>query len=163
VIALRVLPLALALVACSPPDELRVVNRLALTARLDVLAPRADLRGGCQTDFRERFCREEYVPIAVLDFAPGADRLLTISDAVSDEQCTNVLWLRLPWLDEVGPVDDDGTLLALPTAVEIEAGAGGIHSVAFPQATVRIDEVGLADPNQGFAPKTCAELGRAAR
>jgi hypothetical protein len=43
----------------------------------------------------------------------------------------------------------------LPAIVEIEQGAGRFHGVAFPAATVRLDELGSADANQGSAPAAC--------
>ncbi len=43
------------------------------------------------------------------------------------------------------------TVLASPAFVEVERGAGAIHSVAFPQGTVRIDEIGGLDDNQAVA------------
>ena len=57
---------------------------------------------------------------------------------------------------ENGPVDDPGTLLQLPTDVRIEAGPGAIHGIAFPGITVRIDEIGSLDLNQGPPPPPCA-------
>jgi hypothetical protein len=157
------LVLAASGLACGASDEMRLVNRLELPIRLDVLAPRPDLVGGCDIDFRTRFCAEEYIPVGVIDMAPAEDRFLTLSDEVSDERCTHLLWLRLPWLGEVGPVLDPGTLFQLPTVAEVEAGAGALHSVAFPQATIRLDETGPSDLHQGPPPPSCASLGRPVR
>ena len=98
--------------------------------------------------------------IGVVDISAGEDRFLTISDKVGDQLCTNILWLRIPWLGTVGPVTDPGTMFRLPAVAEIESGVGRYHGVAFPQGAVRIDEIGTADANQWTAPPTCAELGR---
>jgi hypothetical protein len=157
-----------ALAACSivfgcANDELRLTSKIDFLASIEVRAPKVSLRGGCDSPFRDRFCADEYEVIGVIDMSPGEDRLLTISDTINDEQCTNVLWLRLVRLGEVGPVEDLGTLIQLPADAEIERGAGALHSVAFPQATVRIDETGGADTNQSQPPLTCLEAGRAAR
>lgn len=144
-------------------DEMELYNRLDYSIGLEIRAPDENLRGGCDQPFAERFCAEEYEVIGVIDVAAGADQLITISDPVTDDQCTNILWMRLVFLDEVGPVDDPGTLLQMPTTVEVEAGAGALHTVAFPQATVRIDEVGRVDANQARPPPACADLGREPR
>jgi hypothetical protein len=140
-----------------------LVNRLEQSISLEVGAPDAALRGGCAMPFGGRFCAEEYDVIGVLDVSAGQDRIITISDPVTDEQCTNLLWLRLVFLEDVGPVDDRGTLIQLPADVEVETGAGALHTVAYPQATVRIDEVGTLDANQARPPPPCAELGREPR
>jgi hypothetical protein len=144
-------------------DEMHLVSKIEQLASIEVRAPLERLEGGCDRPFRDRFCAEEYEVIGVLDVSGGEDRLITISDTVDDEHCTNVLWLRLVRLDEVGPVDDPGTLLQLPADAEIERGAGALHGVAFPQGTVRIDELGSADENQSRPPVTCEEAGRAPR
>ncbi len=153
----------LATAACGGADEMRIVNRLEHPASLDIRAPREDLRGHCDVDFRERYCTEEYVQIGTFDVQPSEDRFLTISDPVTDERCTNVLWLRLRWLGDVGPVSDPGITIQLPAVVEIEAKAGLVHAVAFPQGTVRLDEVGSDDVHQGPSPSTCDALGRSPR
>ena len=153
----------LGLLAGCGSDEMHLVNRTELKVSLNVLAPRIDLRGGCSESFRRRFCDQEYSTVGVVDVSPGDDRLLTLFDTVSDDRCTNLLWLRVLRLDEVGPVDDRGTVFQLPVTAEIEREPGRYHSVAFPQATLRIDEVGEADDHQGGPPPTCAELGRAPR
>lgn len=150
------------LVGCAK-DELRLTSKIDYASSLEVRAPKATLRGGCDAPFRDRFCAEEYEVIGVIDVSAREDRLLTISDPVNDEQCTNILWLRLVRLGEIGPVEDPGTLLLLPSDAEIEQGAGSLHSVAFPQATVRIDEIGTEDANQSQPPLTCAEANRTAR
>lgn len=158
----RSLFLLLLLAGCAK-DEAELFNRLTQDVGIEIRAPRATLRGGCSAPFSQRFCEEEYEVIGVLDVAAGAEQVLTISDDVNSEQCTNILWLRLVFLDEVGPVDDRGTLFQLPALIEIEQGAGALHTVAYPQATVRIDEVGESDLNQARPPPTCAELGRDSR
>jgi hypothetical protein len=158
-----IFPLALILAAGCASDELRLANLLTQKIGIEVRAPKEGLSGGCDQPFRDRFCAEEYQVVGVLDVDPGADRLLTLSDSVDDEHCTNVLWMRLVFLEEVGPVDDPGTLIQLPAEVEVEQGAGALHTVAFPRATVRIDEIGTADEHQAQPPTTCAELGRVPR
>jgi hypothetical protein len=150
-------------VAGCASDELRLENLLEQQIGIEIRAPREDLRGGCDQPFGERFCAEEFEIVGVLDVPGGQEQLLTLSDDVDDEQCTNVLWIRLVFLEEVGPVDDPGTLIQLPAVVEVEQGAGALHTVAFPQATVRIDEIGTADEHQSQPPRTCAELGREPR
>lgn len=142
---------------------MHLTNLLEKRVGLEIRAPKAAIRGGCDQDFRKRFCAEEYEVVGVIDLGPLEDRVLAISDDVSEVQCTNVLWFRLVRLDEVGPVDDPGTLIQLPADAEIELGAGVIHSVAFPEGTVRIDEIGGLDANQGPPPLSCAILGREPR
>lgn len=161
---MRITALALSslLLGCAQ-DELSLSSKIDQLASLEVRAPKVELKGGCDLAFRDRFCAEEYEVIGVIDVSAHEDRLLTISDTVNDEQCTNVLWLRLVRLAEVGPVEDPGTMFQLPTDAEIEQGAGALHSVAFPQGTVRIDEIGGADSNQAPPAESCAELGRAPR
>jgi hypothetical protein len=148
---------------CGAPDELELSNLLDLPVSIELRAPRANLRGGCQVSFATRFCREEFELLAGLDVPPLETRRLTLSDAVDDERCTNVFWMRVVRLGEVGPVEEPGTQVQLPATVEIERGPGAVHTVAFPQATVRLDEAGLEDANQAGPPSTCAELGRDAR
>ncbi len=132
-----------------------LISEVDELASIEIRAPNADLRGGCEKSFRERFCAEQYEVIGVIDVSAGEERMLTISDAVSDEQCTNILWLRLVRLGEVGPVEDAGTLFQLPADARIEKGAGALHSVAFPSQTVRIDELGAADEHQSEPPEAC--------
>lgn len=148
-----VLPLALA--ACSSRDELTLVNQLEWDVSLEVRAPKASLVGGCNVSFETRFCADQYEAIGVLDVGAKEERTLAVSDPVTATQCTNILWLRLVRLGDVGPVDDPGTLIDLPADVEIEEGAGALHTVAFPQATVRIDEVGLGDLRQAGPAVPC--------
>lgn len=152
--------LCIAAVTGCADDELRLANLLERQIGIELRAPDESLRGGCDQPFRDRFCAEEYEVVGVIDIDAGREQTLTLSDSVTDEQCTNVLWIRLVFLEEVGPVDDPGTLIQLPADVQVEEGAGALHTVAFPQATVRIDEVGLADGHQAPSPETCAELGR---
>src|SRR5690349_16327446 len=159
---MTLIALPLLVVGCGQ-DEMHLSSHIEQTASLEVRAPFSRLRGGCNVAFRERFCREEYEVIGVVDLGPGTDRVLALSDPVNDEQCGNVLWLRLLRLDQVGPVDDPGTTFQLPSDAQIERGAGAYHSVAFPQATVRLDELGNADDNQSGPPPTCAELSRLPR
>jgi hypothetical protein len=155
--------LVAALMCACGRDEMHLVSKIEQRASLEVRAPFERLRGGCEQTFRDRFCAGEYEVIGVIDVSAGEDRVLAISDAVGGDRCTNVLWLRLVRLDEVGPVEDPGTLFQLPSDAEIESGPGALHTVAFPQGTVRLDEVGEADANQARAPLTCEEAQRAPR
>lgn len=157
-----VLLLALFFAACGN-DELRLVNRLDQALALDLHGPRVDLTGGCDQDFRARFCAEEFVPLGVVNIGNLEDRVITVFDESDDERCTNLLWIRVLSLGEVGPVREPGTLFRLPAVIEVEEGAGKLHSAAFPQATIRVDEVGNLDENQGTEPPACADLGRAPR
>src|SRR5262245_24235324 len=134
--------LLLALAGCGK-DEIHLVSKIEQRASLEVRAPFTRLRGQCESSIHERFCVEEYEVIGVVDVSGGDDRVLAISDPPDD--CSNLLWLRVVRLDEVGPVDDSGTIFQLPADVELEKGAGALHTVAFPQATVRLDEVGDTD------------------
>lgn len=154
--------LLLSAAACGS-DELRLVNRTEEKATLEFRGPRLELTGGCDQDFRRRFCAEEYEPLGVVEISAADDRVFTIYETVNDEHCTNQIWLRVLSLGDVGPVREPGTLFRLPVIAEIELGAGKIHSAAFPQATIRVDEVGLVDENQGPEPPTCEALGRAPR
>ncbi len=146
----------LVVAACGGEDQATLINRLELPISVEIRAPQESLVGGCSLGFAERFCAEQYEVIGVIDVGALETRELIISDAIDSEHCTNILWLRLVRLEEVGPVDDPGTLLALPALVEVERGAGAIHSVAFPQGTVRIDELGGMDTNQSGPPSACA-------
>lgn len=159
---------ALGLAACGDQGEMTLVNRLDTAVGLEVRAPVDGLRGGCDQAFRDRFCAEEYEIVGVLDFDALETRPIVLSGDVDDEHCTNVLWLRLVWLgapDEMplGPAADPGALISLPATVEVEEGTGLLHGVAFPGRTVRIDEVGSADPNQDLPPPSCEALGRSPR
>lgn len=136
-------------------DEMELLNRLNQTVTLEVRAPLATLTGGCELPFESRFCRDQFEQIGVIDIEPEQERFLTLSDGSGADQCTRLLWLRLVRLGEVGPVDDPGTLIQLPAVAEIEVGAGALHSVAFPQMTVRIDELGALDDNQAMPPQPC--------
>ena len=155
--------LALLASGCGPQPEILILNRLSEPVQLDVYGPKENLTGGCTDDFRERFCREEFVALSILQLEAGEERVFTMSDDITETQCTNVLWVRMLQVGEVGPVSEKGTQLKLPILAEIEEGAGRYHTAAFPQASLRIDEVGVEDSNQGFAPRSCAEMGREAR
>lgn len=141
--------------ACGASDEATLVNRLDLPISLQIRAPQEQLLGGCDKNFATRFCADQYEVIGVVDVEPLEERELVISDSTGGDRCTNILWLRLIRLEEVGPVDDPGTLVQLPAFVHVERGAGAIHSVAFPQGTMRIDEVGGMDVNQAGPPPAC--------
>lgn len=141
--------------ACGVGEALEIESRIRESATLEVWAPRVEVEVDCAARFESRFCREQLEPVGRVTIRGGQGRALTLRDDF-DETCTNVLWLRLIRLDDVGPVDDPGTLFELPARAEIEYGAGAEHTVAFPVATVRIDEVGEADANQGGPPSECA-------
>lgn len=152
----------LALAGCAQ-DEMSLRSLVDEPVGLEVRAPKASLKGGCGERFDARFCAEEYEAIGVLEVSAGEQRLITLPEAVTETQCTNVLWLRLVRFGEVGPLDDPGALFELPVDAEIERGAGALHAVAFPQATVRLDEVGTLDARQARPPASCAALGRSPR
>jgi hypothetical protein len=156
------LALLFAAAACGG-DEMRLVNRTEHTLLVGLSGPRLELTGGCDQDFRRRFCAEEYEAIGTLAVSPNEDREITVYEPSDDEQCTNQLWMRLLKLGEVGPIADRGTVVRMPSVVEVEVGAGLLHTAAFPQGTVRIDELGTLDENQGPEPPSCADLGRAPR
>ena len=151
------------LVGCEPGDELRVINRLDRTVGVQVLAADDRLRVDCGLPFTERFCADQYVSQGVVDFAPSETRTLTLSDESDPRRCARVVWLRVLWLatgpevdaPENGPVNDPGTVVQLPAVIEIERGTGAIHGVAFPGQTIRIDEQGSLDRNQGPPPLHC--------
>ncbi len=147
--------IAPALAACS--EQTMVLRSvLAQEASLELRAPRLELEGRCEQDFSQRFCADEYETIGVIDIAPGEERRITVSGVTSSDQCTDLVWMRLVRLEEVGPIDDPGTVIQLPAEVELEQGAGQKHTVAFPQGTVRIDELGPEDANQGAHPPGCS-------
>lgn len=150
------------LLACGQ-DELDLSNRLDQSVGLELRAPKATLRGGCERTLRDRFCQEEYELIGSLDLTARDARSLGVLGGQDDDQCLNQVWIKLVRVGEVGPVDDPGTILELPVQAEIEVGAGALHGVAFPDATVRIDEVGASDSRQARPPLTCAEAGRTPR
>lgn len=154
---------ALGWLGCDAGDELVVVNRLDRSVGVQVRAADDRLRVDCGVPFTTRFCQNQYISQGVVDFGPLQERTLTLSDEGDGDRCARVVWLRVLWLStesstaapENGPVDDPGTLMQLPADVEIEAGSGAIHGVAFPGITVRIDERGSLDPNQGPPPPAC--------
>ena len=149
---------------CESGDALFVVNRLDRTVGIQVRAANDGLRVDCDRPFTERFCADEYVSQGVVDVGPREERTLRLSVEADPRRCAAVVWLRVLWLSagpgandpESGPVDDPGTVLQLPADVRIEAGAGAIHGIAFPGITVRIDEIGSLDVNQGPAPPPCS-------
>ena len=121
---LGVLLLSLSL-ACGPQPEILLLNRLSEPVELDVYGPKDELRGGCTDDFRQRFCTEEFTTLSILSLQAGEERVFTMSDDIDDDQCTNVLWIRLLQVGDVGPVSERGTLLQLPLWAEIEEGSLG--------------------------------------
>ena len=160
---LVVTSLAAGIVGCNPGDELLVVNRLDRTVGVQVLAADDKKRVDCKAPFAERFCRDDYISQGVVDFEPLKTRTLTLFVESHPRECASIVWLRVLWLStgpeadapDNGPVDDPGTLIQLPADIDLEAGSGAIHGVAFPGITVRIDEVGSLDPNQGPPPPDC--------
>lgn len=147
----------LCLSACGG-EELELRSLIDERVTLEIAAPRAELVGDCGASFEARFCRDQLEPVGTVVIRGGDRRVLALDDDL-DRTCGNVLWLRLVRLDDVGPVDDEGTLFELPAEAEIEYGAGALHTVAFPQATVRLDEVGDADARQARPPPACAGDG----
>lgn len=158
-----VIPGCLLLLTACGQDELELANRLDQSVGLELLAPKATLHGGCAEGLQARFCQEEYELIGSLDLTARDARTLGVIGGQDDDQCINQVWIKLVRFGEVGPVDDPGTILELPVSAEIELGAGALHGVAFPAATVRIDEVGGSDTHQARPPLTCAEAGRTPR
>lgn len=149
---------------CEVGDELLVVNRLDRTVGLQIRAANERRRVDCDRPFTERFCAGDYVSQGVVDIRPFEERTLTLSDESDARRCARVVWLRALWLSVgpgpndgavYGPVDDPGTLLQLPAEVRVEVGPGPLHGIAFPGMTVRIDEVGTQDLNQGPPPPPC--------
>jgi hypothetical protein len=137
-------------------EELRLESRIDERATLQLAAPRAGLVGPCDVPFAIRFCRAQFEPVGSVVIRGGDRRTLALEDEL-DRTCGNILWVRLVRLDDVGPVADEGALFELPASAEIEYGAGALHAVAFPQGTVRLDEVGDADARQARPPRPCPE------
>ena len=158
-----VLASALLAVAACGSDELQLRNRTSQSLTLNLYGPKVSITGGCNEDFGTRFCAEEYEPIGTLPLHPLEQRLLTVYEGSGQNRCVNLLWIRVLDFAGTGPVADAGSVFRLPALAEVEAGAGKIHTVAFPEATIRVDEVGTLDENQRSSPPTCAELGREPR
>ncbi|MFO0723049.1 MAG: hypothetical protein U1E65_04630 [Myxococcota bacterium] len=150
----------LAIAAGCGSDELRLANKTSQGLTLNLYAPKVSITGGCSEDFGTRFCAEEYEPIGTLPVQPLEERLLTVYEGSGQNRCVNLLWVRVLDFAGTGPVADGGSIFRLPALAEVEAGAGKIHTVAFPEGTIRVDEVGTLDENQRKGPPTCAELGR---
>ncbi len=153
----------LGVTACGSEGEMQLVNRLNRTVGLEVRAPNPLLAVDCSINFRDRYCAEQYESLGVIDFGPNESRPIVISDEVSETQCSNVLWLRFIWLgpegdpdgEQVGPIEDAGTLVQLPAVIEVEEGAGALHQAAFPDLTARLDQAGAGDGNQDRPPVGC--------
>lgn len=152
----------LSLGACAS-DELHLMNRTEQSLTLDLYAPKISIAGGCADDFGARFCAEEYEPIGSLPVHPLEERLLTVYEGSGANRCVNLLWVRVLDFAGTGPVADGGSVFRLPALAEVEIGAGRIHTVAFPEGTIRVDEVGTLDENQRGPPESCAALGRTPR
>jgi hypothetical protein len=138
-------------------EDLELESRIEQTARFELSSPREGLAADCDLPLEARYCAEEYEPLGSLQMPPLGRRTLNLDGA---DACGALVWFRWVALDQVGPVDDPGTLVQIPALVELEYGAGADHAVAFPQGIVRLDEVGGADQNQSGPPRSCAELGR---
>ena len=158
----RLLPLLL-LVGCGSETELVLVNRLDRTVGVELRAPDPLLVVDSNLPFRERLCAGQYASLGVVDFPPNSRRPIELSDEVSDTQCSNMFWLRMLWLgpagepdgEQTGPIEDAGTLVQLPTTIEVEEGAGAIHQAAFPELTARFDAPGGVDALQDLPPAPC--------
>jgi hypothetical protein len=128
-----------------------------------VLAPKLGIGPNCADAFDIRFCDEEFESLGVLEFLPDQERTITVIDGTGSEDCAGILYLRILTVGPLGPVVDRGTQIQVPADVHIAVGAGFHHTLALPELTVRIDEVGTDDNNQSGPPSTCAALGRTAR
>jgi hypothetical protein len=144
-------------------DDFELTNKASQPITIDLAGPKLTIHGGCEEDFRTRFCAEEFEPLGTIVVSSGETRVVTVFEEGESDQCLNLIWLRLLKLGGVGPVREQGTLLRLPSKVEVETGAGHVHTAAFPQTTLRIDEVGNLDENQGPEPEPCTALGREPR
>lgn len=156
------LALLTASVACGD-EEFRVANRLADPVELEVLAPKLGIGPDCAEVFDRRFCAEEFESLGVLVFEPDQERTITVIDGTGGEDCADLLYLRILTVGPLGPVVDRGTQIQVPADVRIISGAGFHHTLALPELTVRIDEVGSDDNNQSGPPESCGALGRAPR
>ncbi len=143
-----------ALVACGAAEEMELTSRIDLDATLELRAPPEGATGRCGEPFQSRFCRDQYVSLGTAVLGANQSRTLTLTDAEGGE-CNFLLWLRVINLESVGPVADLGTVFELPTEAELEPGAGAVHTVAFPQATIRLDQVGPTDDRQSGPPPAC--------
>ena len=138
--------------ACGASEDLRVVSKVEQTARIELRAPTRS--GDCALPVGERFCEADFETLGVVDLPPGDERTLGLREDDLGE-CAQVLWLRVIALNDVGPVEEPGTVFQVPTAADLEYGSGALHTVAFPQGLVRLDEVGPADRNQAPPPAAC--------
>lgn len=138
--------------ACGGAEGLELSSKLEQDARIEVLAPRVDASGDCGAALPLRHCAEDYERLSTITVPALSDRVIRLDDSGA---CPPALWLRLVALGDVGPVNDPGTLFRLPARVELEYGAGALHSQAFPQGIVRLDEVGAADTAQSSPPARC--------
>lgn len=121
---------------------------------IEVQAPALGLRADCGRPLSARVCEDEYAFVGLVELGPRQERTLTLSDG-NTQECAQLLWLRLVRFKASGPVSDRGTVFLLPAEVEIEVGAGALHSVAFAEGTVRLDEVGTGDAHQSGPPVAC--------
>ena len=144
-------------------EEFRVANRLADPVEIEVLAPKLGIGPVCSDAFDVRFCADEFESLGVLVFQPEEERTITVIDGTGGEDCAGILFLRILTVGPLGPVVDRGTQIQVPADVRITSGAGFHHTLALPERTVRIDEVGTDDNNQSGPPNTCAALGRTPR
>lgn len=153
--ALAVAAIAFVAAACGR-DEMEIISLIDQSATLEVLAPVQGIDGDCSRFFANRFCAADFERVGAVEVAPGSTRTLGLS-VEEAERCANILWLRLARLEDVGPVSDAGTQFEVPVELEIEYGAGAIHSAAYPQGTIRLDQVGPSDAQQGEAPPPCPD------
>lgn len=154
--ALRVVILSGCLAASGAcgQDELRLYSRIEQTALLEIRGPQLELPGNCDVFFGQRFCAEQFESFGAVQMGPNTDRTLGVGASEVD-RCAHVLWIRVVSLEGVGPVDDPGTLFETPVDVDLEYGAGALHSVAYPQGIVRLDQFGPEDAQQSGPPHPC--------
>ena len=63
--------------ACGPVPEALLLNRLDRPVTIDVYGPIESLSGGCEVDFRDRFCEEEFVPLSIIELQEAEQRVFT--------------------------------------------------------------------------------------
>ncbi|MCB9653712.1 MAG: hypothetical protein H6729_06240 [Deltaproteobacteria bacterium] len=138
-------------------DALVLRSLLDDSVAIEVQALKVGSRAACDQPLNERACQGDYEFVGLVEMGPHQERSLTLSDGEAQDECGRLLWLRLVRFKAGGPVSDPGTVLLLPAEVEVEMGAGALHSVAFAEGTVRIDEVGTLDAHQSGPPVVCTD------
>ncbi len=141
------------MMAACGSDTLELTSLLEEQAELLLLLPGEEAQSDCGAEADQRYCAEDFEPLAQFVMEPGARRRIEVEQAPDD--CRPVVFARWLRLGEVGPVVDSGTTFELSADVELEYGAGALHSVAFPQGIVRLDEVGFEDRKQFGPPQPC--------